>query len=82
MKAQSRATTRELIGDFIASYCSMSRDPKEAHHMWDRDHLMLFGTDKPQETLFWAFRAEWLSEQILRTSPVYSEIVPHVHRLG
>ena len=37
MKPQSRATPRELIGDFIASYSSMSRHPKEAHHMLDRD---------------------------------------------
>jgi len=37
MKPQSRAAPRELIGDFITSYSSMSRDPKEAYHMPDRD---------------------------------------------
>ena len=36
-KPQSRAAPREPIGDYIASYSGMSRDPKKAHHMPARD---------------------------------------------
>ena len=36
-KPQSRATPRESVGDFIASYSGMSGDLKKAHHMPARD---------------------------------------------
>jgi hypothetical protein len=36
-KPQSRATPREPIGDFIASYSGIAGDPKEAHRMPIRD---------------------------------------------
>ena len=42
MKPQSRATPRELIGDFIASHSSMSRDPKETLKAFVMQQIMMY----------------------------------------
>jgi len=67
-KILNRTVSCELVGSFISSYPSMSRDPIQSHDAPGRDiqHLWLCHTNGDTVLAAWrAFRATWLSQQIL-----------------
>lgn len=69
MEPHSRAALYELIGNLVTPYSGMPRDTEKPHRMPNRDviqcpwHCCTKGDIVL--TAWWAFRAAWLSEQIL-----------------